>query len=592
MTRKISHWKNFQKALLAASFIAASGGFIASNAGAAPAEAIKLIPQQSWQVNTAGVPAKLAAVWAKAPANFYRFGSASVGKPSLPQALTMQLDPGVTIAKISSTPDFRIVAGGTCQTGHTFAGTCRLRVQFSPQGAGPRLGKLTFLTSGGAKLSFGLLGYSAFPVVSFIPSVVEYVTPTVLTGAGAISAGHNIAVDDGDNLYIADTGNGALRSIDSSGAMTSLASGYTGMWGVTLDTFGDVFFTIPSTNQIWEIYNYGPVEEVAGAGTDGGGCPATAPCTIGAEALIGPTELSTDGYNAIFFPDDYSGAAISTVQPLPANLIYLLDPFPYQTNPTSAMAADSGDNLYSQWAGSECEIVGASLYDAENSIATYTKVAGGRTCGFSGDGGKANGAEIGKTIGQIAFDLAGNMYFTDTANNRVRRVDAATGIIRTIAGNGSTGRSGNGGPATAADIGVPSGVAVDSQGQVYISQQFNTSSTTQIVRQLKTTGILAFATRQHATTSSPLILIVSNTGNASLVFTKYKITGTNAADFTIDDGTTNCNFSAGNSLASGQTCQIGVIFKPAATGSRSAVLSLIDNTVNALNKVTLTGTGS
>jgi hypothetical protein len=462
-------------------------------------------------------------------------------------------------------------------------------VQFTPQGAGRRLGKLLFTTSRGESF-LSLLGYSSFPVVSFIPSDIEYVAPTISASAGVINGAHNLAVDDGDNLYIADTGNGFMRYIDSSGAMINLASGYTGLWGVTLDSFGEVYFTVPTTNQMYEIYGYGPIVSITGAGTTA--CPASTPCTLDTHALADPTELSSSDGDTIFYTDSHTGAAMSVVQPLPANLVFLYDPFPYQTNPPSAFAADGYANLYSQWSnGGECEIVGASLLDAENTNVRFTKVTGGHTCGYSGDGGKANGAEIGSVIGQIAFDIAGNMYFTDTANNRVRRVDAATGIIRTIAGNGLAGRSGNGGPATAAEIRAPSGVAVDSQGQVYVLQGYSSVGTTQVVRQLGTTGVLAFATQKHATDSSPLILIVSNTGNSSLVFTKYKITGTNKGDYAIDDGTTNCNLSAGT-LGVGQSCQIGVIFTPAATGSSSAVLSLVDNTVNAVNKVTLTGTGN
>ena len=95
-------------------------------------------------------------------------------------------------------------------------------------------------------------------------------------------------------------------------------------------------------------------------------------------------------------------------------------------------------------------------------------MAGGRTCGFSGDGGRAGNAEIGASVGQFAFDIAGNFYFTDTDNNRVRRIDGATGIIHTVAGNGTVGSAGDGGPATSAHLNAPTGVAVDSQGQIYI----------------------------------------------------------------------------------------------------------------------------
>ena len=84
---------------------------------------------------------------------------------------------------------------------------------------------------------------------------------------------------------------------------------------------------------------------------------------------------------------------------------------------------------------------------------------------------------------------------------------------------------------------------------------------------------------------------MSNTGTAPLVFSYSKITGGNRTDFAIDPESTNCNFAAGNALYVGQSCQIGVTFTPGAVGSRAAVLKLVDNTVNAVSKVQLTGTG-
>src|SRR5262249_14833848 len=123
----------------------------------------------------------------------------------------------------------------------------------------------------------------------------------------------------------------------------------------------------------------------------------------------------------------------ATVQPLPAKLVFLYDPFPFQTNPTSAIVADASDNIYDAWTNSgECSIVKGTLFDAENSNVIFTKVAGGRTCGFSGDGGSAGNAEINTPVTQMTFDLAGNLYFSDTANQRVRRIDATTGLINTI----------------------------------------------------------------------------------------------------------------------------------------------------------------
>jgi DNA-binding beta-propeller fold protein YncE len=92
--------------------------------------------------------------------------------------------------------------------------------------------------------------------------------------------------------------------------------------------------------------------------------------------------------------------------------------------------------------------------------------------GFGGDGGPAGAALLNGPF-DIAFDAAGHMYFSDTFNNRIRRVDARTGIISTIAGNGEKGYAGDGGPATAAALAEPYGVVVDRGGNVYTADRLN-----------------------------------------------------------------------------------------------------------------------
>src|SRR5208282_243002 len=156
------------------------------------------------------------------------------------------------------------------------------------------------------------------------------------------------------------------------------------------------------------------------------------------------------------------------------------------------IAVDAGDNIYSYYGAGNCVIFAQSYENAVTIGTISTRVAGGRTCGFSGDGGKAGNAEIGASVGQFAFDIAGNFYFTDTDNNRVRRIDGATGIIHTIAGNGTAGNSGDNGPATSAHLNAPTGVAADSQGQVYIISGTTSSATAQVVRKVGTNGDLVF----------------------------------------------------------------------------------------------------
>ncbi len=92
--------------------------------------------------------------------------------------------------------------------------------------------------------------------------------------------------------------------------------------------------------------------------------------------------------------------------------------------------------------------------------------------GFGGDGGPATYATLNHAEA-AALDAYGNLYIADTINHRIRRVEASTGIIYTIAGNGVSGFSGDGGPALAAEISFPAGIAVDRSGRVYFADETN-----------------------------------------------------------------------------------------------------------------------
>lgn len=94
---------------------------------------------------------------------------------------------------------------------------------------------------------------------------------------------------------------------------------------------------------------------------------------------------------------------------------------------------------------------------------TVITIAGIGAPGFSGDGGPATAARL-YNPSEVALDSAGNVFIADYDNYRVRRVDASTGTITTVAGTGAAGSSGNGGPATAATLGRPTGLASDASG--------------------------------------------------------------------------------------------------------------------------------
>ena len=112
-----------------------------------------------------------------------------------------------------------------------------------------------------------------------------------------------------------------------------------------------------------------------------------------------------------------------------------------------------------------------------------TTVAGIGIIGFSGDGGPAIDASFYLPTG-VAVDSVGNIFIADTHNSRIRKVDTS-GIITTVAGNGNSGFSGDGGPAKDASLNKPWGVAVDSAGNIFIADYFNNR-----IRKVDTSGII------------------------------------------------------------------------------------------------------
>ena len=92
--------------------------------------------------------------------------------------------------------------------------------------------------------------------------------------------------------------------------------------------------------------------------------------------------------------------------------------------------------------------------------------------GFAGDGGPAQAALLNGPF-DVAFDAAGNLFFSDTFNCRIRRVDTRSGTISTVAGNGDKGYSGDGGPAIAAALNEPYGIVLDRAGNIFIADRLN-----------------------------------------------------------------------------------------------------------------------
>ena len=119
-----------------------------------------------------------------------------------------------------------------------------------------------------------------------------------------------------------------------------------------------------------------------------------------------------------------------------------------------------------------------------NASGTITVIAGTGVAGFSGDGGPATAAEISEPSG-LAFDRMGNLFFGDYLNHRIRKINTS-GTITTVAGTGTSGFSGDGGPATAAKLNHPYGMIFDPAGNLFFADEYN-----HCVRKISTSGVIS-----------------------------------------------------------------------------------------------------
>ena len=309
----------------------------------------------------------------------------------------------------------------------------------------------------------------------------------------------SIAADTSGNVYFSDDAV-RIRKIDSKGIITTIAGngtgGFSGDGGlatnaemapvsISVDNNGNIYsadrdYTVEFLDalRVRKIDTSGLVNTIAGNGTigfNGDGKPA-----ISAQ-IDGPTGIALDS-NGNLFVGDFNGYRIRKVD-INGTITTAVGDGHLCLNPPPFICAGDGGAATSAQIGSPYGIAldsSGNLYIAQgegpsvrkvNTAGVISTVAGNGVYGFSGDGGPATSAQFQVPLA-VAVDNLGNLYIGDSDSNRIRKVDSS-GIIQTIAGNGTSGFAGDGGPATSAEIDSPLAVAVDGSGNLYIGDTGN-----------------------------------------------------------------------------------------------------------------------
>jgi sugar lactone lactonase YvrE len=423
-----------------------------------------------------------------------------------------------------------------------------------------------------------------------------------------------LALDSSGNQFIADFSNQRIRRVDSTTHdITTVAGngivGYSGdngpatraslrnPEGVAVDSLGDLFVADTGNNLIRRVDGSTRIITTY-AGTGAFCSPPTDACGDGGPAtgasFAFPSGVAVDSAGNLFIADggdnrirrvDAATQIITTVAGDGNVCTSSTDPCGDGGPATSAnlngpfgVAVDGSGTVFIVDSGDN------RIRRVDAASQNISTVAFNGLPTFGGDGGPATSASM-EGPAEVAVDPAGNLFIGGGLDNVVRRVDAATGTIATVAGDATQpltlGFSGDGGLATKALIGNL-GLAVDAAANLFIADLGNDR-----IRQvhLTPTGILSprsidFGNVALGQTSLPSPVTLSNTGGDDLRTANVVANG----DFAEQN-------DCGNILAPGQSCTITVTFTPTKLGQRSGNLTITDNGPNGSHKAKLTGTG-
>ncbi len=409
------------------------------------------------------------------------------------------------------------------------------------------------------------------------------------------------ALDGQGNLYIADSNNNKIRlwnhttgvittfagtGVAGSSPNGSLAANtlMNGTRGLYVNQVGDVYYTDFGSSCVRKIdASTTQVSTVAGvcnsAGFSGDGGLATNALLNSPAAVVFDTTgnmFIADLNNSCVRKVNASNGVISTI----AGQCGLPGFSGDGGSATSALmnnekyiALDKAGDLY----------IGDTLNNRIRKVdvisGIISTVAGTGAAAYGGDGGSPTLATLNQPAG-IAFDGLGNLYIADQANNVLRFINQTTGTISTLAGSGTAGYSGDGGPATAALLNGDKGVTVSQNGTVFITDQANNA-----IRTVGPSGLLTFGSQSVFATSASATQTVANYGNVPLTFSSAPLA---SGDFAITPGNT-CGVVT---LGVGATCSLSVSFTPTSVGTRVGSIQFNDNASPTSQTLILSGTGA
>ena len=288
-----------------------------------------------------------------------------------------------------------------------------------------------------------------------------------------------VTLDSAGNLYFADSSNHRVRKVAGGTISTVAGNGTAGFLGdaaaatsaelylpsgVAVDSSGNLYIA-DTLNFVIRKVSGTTITTYAGSNSLGGGGGGDHGLAINAQ-LAYPTGLALDAAGNLYIADT-ANSRIRIVTKA-TGIITSLSTAGINLSSPKGVAVDAAGDVYI------ADTANGRILEVTpvGSITKTTTVAGTGVNGYSGDGGPATSAQLNNPYG-VALDAAGNIYITDTNNQRVRMVSAATGIITTVAGTRLSGYTGDGGSATSAELSFPRAVLVDASGKIYISDTQN-----------------------------------------------------------------------------------------------------------------------